>query len=215
MNSRSGNYCVCRDAATAHTSVPVRRATMNAPILRIDRHSLPQPHILPAGTQVSLEITRGRVQQRVRLVRGRVFLIGAATDCDLVLGDLQFPEAYAYLFVNGSQVTIRRLGCGPELYVCGQPAQQAELFQGDRIAFGPFELLVRIDDPRPGRRDGGPSRSADQAAGWDEDHSEVRDEVQTLLADIRRALAEEPPPLSLFAGDAPSSPWPVPQRASA
>src|SRR5215510_535546 len=126
---------------------------MDATILRIDRHSLPGPHILPASACVSLEITRGRVRQRVRLVRGRVFLIGAASDCDLVLGDLQFPEAYAYLFVSGSEVTIRRLGSGPELFVCGQRTEQSELFHGDWIAFGPFELMVRIDDPPNRRRD--------------------------------------------------------------
>ena len=162
---------------------------MDAPILRIDRQSLPTPHILPSGPRVWLEITRGRVRQRMRLVRGRVFLIGAATDCDLVLGDLQFPEAYAYLFVNGSQVTIRRLGSGPELLVCGEPAQQAELFHGDSIAFGPFELKVRIDDSRPRRQEGVLSRSL--SAGWDDLPTENQDEVQTLLADIRRALSTE------------------------
>jgi hypothetical protein len=71
---------------------------MDVPIYRLDRHSLPSPYSFSIGPQVSLENTRGRVQQRVRQVKNRVFLIGAATDCDLVLGDLQFPEAYAYLF---------------------------------------------------------------------------------------------------------------------
>ena len=197
------------------SGVPPHISLMNAPILRIDRQSLPSPHILPAGTQVSLQITRGRVQQRVRLVRGRVFLIGAANDCDLVLGDLQFPEAYAYLFVNGSQVTIRRLGSGPELFVCGQSAQQAELFHGDLIAFGPFELMVRIDDPRPTRRDGSGSRNGDEAGHLEEDSAEAIDEVQALLADIRRALAEESPPLAVYAGPPENLEWHGAQRASA
>lgn len=83
---------------------------MDVPIFRLDRYTLPQAHILPDRATVELEITRGRVQQRVRGVRSKVFLIGAANDCDLVLGDLQFPEAYAYLFVNGHEVSIRRLG---------------------------------------------------------------------------------------------------------
>src|SRR5207248_10869017 len=110
--------------------------SMNAPILRLDRYSRPTPHILPTGPRIALEIVRGRVRQRLRQVRGRVFLIGAASDCDLVLGDLQFPEAYAYLFVHEDSVTIRRLGSGPELCVGGDLVDSAELFHGELVAFG-------------------------------------------------------------------------------
>ena len=119
---------------------------MDAPILRFDRYSSPEAHILPLGPRVALEITRGRVQQRIRPVRGKMFLIGTASDCDLVLGDLSFPEAYAYLFVQDSKITIRRLGTGPELVICGEPVETAELLDGDRVGFGPFELRVVIDD---------------------------------------------------------------------
>src|SRR3954471_23370143 len=108
---------------------------MAAPILRIDRYSSPQPHILPLAPRITLEITRGRVQQRIRPVRGRVFLIGTASDCDLVLGDLIFPEAYAYLFVQDSKIAIRRLGSGPELVVAGEMVEAAEVRNGDRISF--------------------------------------------------------------------------------
>jgi hypothetical protein len=168
---------------------------MDAPIYRLDRHSLPTPHSFAIGAQVSLEITRGRVQQRIRHVKSRVFLIGAATDCDLVLGDLQFPEAYAYLFVSGSEVTIRRLGAGPELAVCGEQSESAELFHGDRVTFGPFEFQVRIDEPARGR-----PQPARFGAGreYEPDDDEGRgccetdqDEVYLLLSDIRRALRED------------------------
>jgi len=118
---------------------------MDAPIFRFDRYSPPGPHRLPGRPRVSLEITRGRVKQRLRPVSSRVFLIGAASDCDLVLGDLSFPEAYAYLFVEGSEVTIRRLGTGPELIVAGESVESADLFHGDKLAFGPFELQVLIE----------------------------------------------------------------------
>jgi hypothetical protein len=118
---------------------------MDAPIFRFDRYSPSGLHGLPAQPRVSLEITRGRVKQRLRAVGSPVFLIGAANDCDLVLGDLSFPEAYAYLFVEGSEVTIRRLGTGPELIVAGESVETAELFHGDKLAFGPFELQVLIE----------------------------------------------------------------------
>jgi len=120
---------------------------MDVPILRIDRHNQQEPHILPVGPRVSLEITRGRVQQRIRPVRRPVFLIGTASDCDLVLGDLSFPESYAYLFVQDTKVSIRHLGGGPPLTICGDPTDAAELLHGDVVAFGPFELRVLFDQP--------------------------------------------------------------------
>src|SRR5262245_25178845 len=106
---------------------------MDVPILRFDRYNSPRAHSLPVGPDVALEITRGRVQQRIRPVQRSVFLIGTANDCDLVLGDLTFPEAYAYLFIQGTKVSIRRLGSGPELTVAGEAVEMAELFDGDRV----------------------------------------------------------------------------------
>jgi Inner membrane component of T3SS, cytoplasmic domain len=150
---------------------------MDAQILRYDRYSPPEAHILPVGPRVALEVTRGRVRHRVRPVQGRVFLIGTASDCDLVLGDLTFPEAYAYLFVQGSAVSIRRLGAGPELAVCGERVESAELSDGDRVEFGPFELRVRID-AAAGRRPR-PVEPTEESA----------DEVSLLLNQIREGLA--------------------------
>jgi hypothetical protein len=117
------------------------------------------------------------VQERVRPVRGRVFLIGTANDCDLVLGDLTFPEAYAYLFVHGTKVTIRRLGSGPELIVCGERVETAELYHGDRLVLGPFELRVVIAESEASRR---------RASGSSGD-----DEVSLLLNEIRQGLTED------------------------
>src|SRR2546429_475418 len=127
--------------------LPMAKSAMDAPIFRFDRYNHPGPNLLSVGPRVSLEIMRGRVQQRIRPVRSKVFLIGTASDCDLVLGDLTFPEAYAYLFVQETKVTIRRLGAGPDLIVCGESVETAELLADDRVAFGPFELRLIIDTP--------------------------------------------------------------------
>src|SRR5262245_725330 len=167
---------------------------MDVPIYRLDHYSLPQPQSLPAAT-VELEITRGRVQHRVRPVRSKVFLIGAANDCDLVLGDLQFPEAYAYVFVNASDVSIRRLGTGPDLRVCGEIVEAAELFQGDLIAFGPFELRVRIEEPANSRTGGRSDSARRRTSDSGDDADDPTLEVRLLLADIHRALAEGSFPL--------------------
>jgi hypothetical protein len=171
---------------------------MEAPILRLDRHSLPQPHILPAVPRVSLEIIRGRVRERKRQITGKVFLIGAASDCDLVLGDLSFPEAYAYIFVSGTDVTIRRLGAGPALAVCGEEVETAELFHGDLVELGPFELRVVIDHPPRRGRVGG-SCDWHESTGRDEDdQQDAIDEVRALLTDIRQALAGDSASVRLY-----------------
>jgi hypothetical protein len=117
---------------------------MDAPILRFDRYNRPDSQTPPPGSAVWLEITRGRVRQPIRTVRGPVYLIGTASDCDLVLGDTAFPEAYAYLLVHDDNVTIRRVGDGPELLVNGEPFEMAELVAGDLLAFGSFELALQI-----------------------------------------------------------------------
>ena len=115
---------------------------MDAQILRLDQYD--RAHARGAA-RVTLEITRGKAQQRIRPVQGKVFLIGTASDCDLVLGDLSFPEVYAYVFVDGSKIGIRRLGAGPALVVSGEPTERAELFQGDEVQFGPFGLRVLVE----------------------------------------------------------------------
>jgi Inner membrane component of T3SS, cytoplasmic domain len=178
---------------------------MDRPVLRIDPHSLRQPHSLPAlaeqpsGARVSLEITRGRVQQRIRPVSGKVFLIGAASDCDLVLGDLQFPEAYAYVFVTGNRVSIRRLGAGPVLLVCGEPVESGELFHGDLVELGPFELRVLIEDaPRGGRGSDDEMDSPPGAMGMDAEQAGAVHEVRLLLMEIRRQMAGETPVLRMY-----------------
>jgi hypothetical protein len=172
---------------------------MDAPILRLDRQSRPKPHLLPPAPRVSLEITRGRVRERMRQIPGKVFLIGAASDCDLVVGDLQFPEAYAYVFVSGSNVSIRRLGAGPALVVCGEEVDSAELFHGDLIEMGPFELRVVIDHPpRRGRTDRPGSTWQPRDADDDSDEESAVDEVRSLLADIRQVLAEDSASVRLY-----------------
>jgi hypothetical protein len=171
---------------------------MDAPILRLDRHSLPQPHILPPVPKVSLEITRGRVRERKRPITGKVFLIGAASDCDLVLGDLSFPEAYAYIFVSGTDVTIRRLGAGPALAVCGEEVETSELFHGDLVELGPFELRVVIDCPPRRGRAGGGCDWPESHQRDDDDRQDAIDEVRALLADLRQTLAGDSASVRLY-----------------
>ncbi|MBI3836314.1 MAG: hypothetical protein HY288_00075 [Planctomycetia bacterium] len=142
--------------------------------------------------KVELEITRGRAQQRVREVRGAAFLIGTASDCDLVLGDPQFAEVHSYLLLSPTRVTVRHLGFGPGLSVAGQDVTWATLRHNDELRTGPYEFRVRIH--WPARQLTGPIGSeAHQAplATRATDHRRVADK---LMSDIR---ADSYPPLRL------------------
>ncbi len=97
--------------------------------------------------KVELEMTRGRGQQRVREVRGAAFLIGTASDCDLVLGDPQFAEVHSYLLLSPTRVTVRHLGFGPGLSVAGQDVTWATLRNDDELRTGPYGFRVRIEWP--------------------------------------------------------------------
>jgi hypothetical protein len=143
----------------------------DAPILRLTEYERAKGL---AGPEVKLEITRGKARERFRPVSGRVFLIGTASDCDLVLGDLSFPEVYAYVFVDGTKISIRRLGAGPPLLVCGERTERAELFQGDDVRFGPFELRLIVAGQT---LSGGPSPSA----GSESAHEACPDAEPALL----------------------------------
>lgn len=176
---------------------------------------------LPAAADVELEIVRGAARHTRRKVTGKVFLIGSACDCDLVLGDEQFPEAYAYLFLQDGEVTVRHLGSGPAVMVDGERVQARRLQDGDVLECGPyaFRLVIRQPEPR-GRKDrsqGGPHfalaaekseqshslKSADDVLGL----RVAREEVSRLLADIAAALDIQTEEVKLL-------PWPEPKPAS-
>ena len=108
-------------------------------------HILPGPHFRSSLPKVQLEIVRGLARNLVRDVAGPVYLIGAAHDCDLVLGDPQFPEVFAYLFVTEHGVSLRHLGAGPTLAVNDRVMQATPLFEGDVLCMEQYEFLIRID----------------------------------------------------------------------
>ena len=126
---------------------------MSPVFYRHDRPHLPYtgsggPRDLPS---VELEILRGRAQNRVRPEKVPAFLIGSATDCDLVLGDNRFPEAHSYLLLSPSEVALRWLGVGPQVAVNGESVQKARLCDGDHLRMGPYEfrISIRLVAPAP------------------------------------------------------------------
>src|SRR4029078_11304481 len=158
------------------------------------------PHYLPQLPQVGLEIVRGKASRRIREVNPPVFLVGAAEDCDLVLGDLRFPEAYAYLYVTIRGVSVRHLGEGPELYVNGELTESALLADGDILELGVYEFQVHIQERTP--------RGQDRSdRNWEELRETdflgldaAMDDVWDLMARNRETLTLEPRGLRTFSG---------------
>ncbi len=166
-----------------------RDGAMDAPHIRIDTQSHPAPHALSRPPRVTLEIVRGRARRLLRRVNPPVFLIGAAADCDLVLADAQFPEAYAYVYVTAEGVSLRHLGANPALRLNGRPIESAILDDGDRLEMGPFEFQINIVplDPR-GR---GTHAHDDDAATIPYDLlglDSAAGQVRHLLAEIRQSV---------------------------
>lgn len=174
---------------------------MDAPHIRLDTQTQPAPHVLPHLPRVTLEIVRGRARRLLRRVSPPVFLIGSAADCDLVLADEQFPEAYAYVYVTSSGVSVRHLGAAPQLLVNGRPVESAYLDDGDRLGMGPYEFQINVQafDPR-----GGGIRAHDDDSTtvpydlWG--LNTAAGQVHHLLAEIRQTLHVPPIGLHIFDG---------------
>lgn len=168
---------------------------------------------MPHLPRVTLEIVRGKARRLLRRVSPPVFVIGSAADCDLVLADERFPEAYAYVYVTSRGVTLRHLGAPPELLVNGCVVQSAMLDDGDRLAMGDYEFQINItvEDPR-----GGGIRAHDPDAEtipFDVLCLETpAGRVRALLAEIRSAMNLRPIDLKIFA--ATSQPEPAAKRPS-
>lgn len=154
--------------------------------------------------QVELEIARGQARNLRRRVAGPVFLVGTAGDCDLVLGDGQFAEVHAYIFVTEEGVSLRHLGAEPAVSVCGRPVESAFLRDGDTIRMGPFEFLIRIRWPAPAPvcdeiphwLEVAPPEHASATTALASDSPEAI--VRQLLDDVRAAFGWERPALSLY-----------------
>lgn len=132
--------------------------------------------------QVMLEVLRGRARHRLRPVGPPVFLIGRANDCDLVLGDPQFPDLHTYLFVTEAGVMARYLGHGPEFEVNGIPRESTELGDGSVIRMGTYEFKIHIKTPS--RHDGRNRRLDGPSA-----HEATRQAMSQTVADQSSQIA--------------------------
>ena len=154
-------------------------------------HILPGPHFRSKFPNVEIEILRGRARQLFRKISSRVFLIGTAADCDMVLGDPHFPEVYAYLFLSDQGVSLRYLGAGPVLTVNGRLVQSAALFDGDILRMASYEFVVHMDwDAGPERTKSKDSRTSHAA----EEEQIGLEQVEELLCEVRGVVETSDPP---------------------
>lgn len=169
---------------------------------RHNPHLIPNPPTSgqdPLPFRVELEIVRGQARNRIRPVQNPAFLIGMANDCDLVLGDPQFPEVHAYVRTSSDGVTLRHLGFSPPITVNGVLATQVPLANGDRIRTGPYEFLVHIQPYVAGDDDADSNSPLRIPAAMDRVEDEVGNAlVQQLLAQIRSEMLPAVSRLKLF-----------------
>jgi len=94
------------------------------------------------GEPLALLITRGATDQRSRKMDSPIFLIGRHPECDLILGDTQFPDFFAYLrkYADGYQLV--QLAEAPLLTVNAIPVERCKVEHGDRIRCGAYEFRV-------------------------------------------------------------------------
>lgn len=142
--------------------------------------------------RIELEILRGRSRNKRRVIEVPAYLIGSAHDCDLVLGDPQFPEVYAYLRQTERGLMLRQIGVGPELTVNGAPMTRGKLHDGDRIRTGPYEFQIHIETGEASV----PQPPADELDPVEEQSALL--EVQALLREIHDVFFPPPTRLRLY-----------------
>lgn len=153
--------------------------------------------------RVELEILRGRAKNKIRRVDVPVFLIGSASDCDLVLADKLFPEVHTYLYVTPEGVSVRRLGTGPDLMIDDQVVQSSPVADGQVLRVGKYEFAVHV--ATGSKRDVAPVQEASPPVEslLPTEHAGVA-MVRALLEDVKAMLRVEAG-LKLYIE--PPSPW--------
>ncbi|QDU98546.1 FHA domain-containing protein [Lignipirellula cremea] len=149
---------------------------------------------------VFLEILRGQARQKIRQVEEAVYLIGSASDCDLVLADPQFPDVHVYLYLKPDEVTMRVLGEGPVAAVNGEPVLTARLHDGDHLRTGPYEFCVHIG-AQPGPRKKKPSTPSVRPHSLNfvyQVDPRGKAAVDRLLADVRATCSSPTRELRLY-----------------
>lgn len=172
---------------------------MTQSLNRHDRQTIRGPHFHTHLPKVELEITRGQARHKLRRLKEATYLFGSSENCDLVLGDPQFPEVHGYILVTPEGVSIRHLGAQPVLTVEGEPVTSTGLKHNDRIRTGPFEFRVHIRWSKAAGALHMPREVVSSVPGGRIDCA--TQQVSHLLNDIEQELSVEQRRLRLFVGN--------------
>jgi len=94
-----------------------------------------------------LEIRRGRTRAPRREIKGRRFLIGAGSNCQLQLGGGDVPILHSILLIEEDGAHIDAVVPNPQLFINGRPQRSADLQDGDVFSIGKFEFQVHVPQP--------------------------------------------------------------------
>lgn len=94
-----------------------------------------------------LEIRRGRTRAPRREIKGRRFLIGAGSNCQLQLGGGDMPILHSILLIEEDGAHIDAVVPSPQLMVNGRPQRSVDLHDGDVFTIGKFEFQVHVPQP--------------------------------------------------------------------
>ena len=167
--------------------------------MRQDSHlgqTVPEPTGNELRSGASLRISRGQARQSERAIEVPVFTLGSAGDCDLILGDQQFPELYAYILRTHDGYQLRCLAVEPILTVNAEVTLLTKLQNGDRIRCGPYEFhFQKSADSLAQSSESPQSKTPSVDLPWVATDGQARDGIDTvhrLLRDIRTRVQSAP-----------------------
>ena len=154
--------------------------------------------------EVELEVVRGKTIQRWRPLTVPAFLMGSATDCDLVLCQANFPEVFAYFMLRPGEVVLRHLGFRPELLLNGRPVTRAHLADQDLIQAGAFAFRVHIRFPEESVHAGQWPLTTAPASAWPKRDADGLEKQAVLLDAVKAEFSPSSISLRIFRCPEPS-----------
>jgi RND family efflux transporter MFP subunit len=103
----------------------------------------PAPAPVAAPRELYLQYDAGKTQRHLKVVSGAEYVIGRASDADVVLDDKEASTRHARIFSRGQDFFIKDLGSSNGTTVNGQRVDEGPIDAGDEIEIGRSLIDVR------------------------------------------------------------------------
>jgi membrane fusion protein, multidrug efflux system len=103
----------------------------------------PAPAPVAAPRELYLQYDAGKTQRHLKVVSGAEYVIGRASDADVVLDDKEASTRHARIFSRGHDFFIKDLGSSNGTTVNGQRVDEGPIDAGDEIEIGRTLIDVR------------------------------------------------------------------------